>query len=179
MWACLAHYDQVSPLHGWNQILGCLPGPSAEDLFEVAMGLSSHQRDGVSEFSREASPAVALAHCPGPPSLPRRLRGQGLYWMPGNVASSHRAPLPFPPSLVYMNGHFLLGQGSINTSEIPFVLFSLEASTRTCWLQPATFTLGAFPLGFDWTLPLFSFCTFHLDKVIARAFPFEDLENIL
>lgn len=84
---------------------------------------------------------------------------------------------PFLPSLVYMNGHFLLGQGSINTSEIPFVLINPEASTQTCWLQLATLTLGAFPLGFDWTLALFSLCTLHRDK--RPPFPFKHPENIL
>ena len=67
---CLEHDHQVSPLHGWNEILGSLPGLTPEDLFEVAVGLSSPQRDLVSESSRGAFPhpdPKALAHCPGPP----------------------------------------------------------------------------------------------------------------
>lgn len=35
---------------------------------------------------------------------------------------------PFLASLVHMNGHFLLGQGSINTSEMPFVLTSQRSA---------------------------------------------------
>lgn len=163
---CLEHYYQVSPLHGWNRILRSPPGLTPEDLFEVTMGLNSPQRDLISESSRGVSPPTptpkALAHCPGPPQEAQWLGALlDACWFPKTLEvwlPPIEPCFPFPPSVVYMNGHFLLGQGSINTSEIPFVLISPEASTETRWLQPAPFTPGTFPPGFDWTMPLFSLC---------------------
>lgn len=74
MCARLEHYYQVSPLCGWIQILGSLPGLSPEDLSEVAMGLSSPQRDLQSQDpSEEPPPAKVLAHCPAPPQEAQRL----------------------------------------------------------------------------------------------------------
>lgn len=153
MCACLGHYCQVSPLCGWNQILGSLPGLTPEDLFEVAMGLSSSQRDLQSQDPpEEPPPAKVLAHCPAPPQeaqwlgalldacgFPKALE----VWLPPIEPC-----FPFPPSLVSMNGHFLLGQGSINTSEIPFVLINPEAFTQTCWLQLANLHPGDISSGF-------------------------------
>lgn len=76
----------------------------------------------------------------------------------GSVASSHRTLLPLPTLRGLYEWTLPAGAGSINTSEIPFVLISPEASTETRWLQPAPFTPGTFPPGFDWMMPLFSLC---------------------
>lgn len=73
--------------------------------------------------------ARALAHCPDRPQEAQWLGPLSLdaarfpkvleVWLP--PIEPH---FPFPGSLVHVNGHFLLGPGSINTSEIPFVLTS-------------------------------------------------------
>lgn len=102
--ACLEHYYQVSPLYGWNQILGTLPGLTPEDLFEVAMGLSSPQRDLQSQNPpEEPTPAKVLAHCPAPSPGGTVARGPTgclrVSQEAGSVASSHRALLPLPTLL--------------------------------------------------------------------------------
>lgn len=105
MGASLEHYYQASPLHRWNQILGSLSGLGPENLFEVAMGLSSPQRDFQSQLgsSRGASPSQGPGPLPSPSPGGTVARGSTRCLQvsqdPGSVASSHRSPAspPHPP----------------------------------------------------------------------------------